>query len=124
MLAHSLTIDGTDIKSYISKYGLTELAPRKIYGPNTYTAASGKLVPDYIGKKYDITITLNPIKALDIPALVALFSGDTVTVGYWSSFLGSNVTRTMQHDISDLILGIQDAYKEVYEGLTITLTEL
>jgi len=30
----------------------------------------------------------------------------------------------MQHDISALVMALQDAYKEVYEGLEITLTEL
>ena len=124
MYLRSVTVNGTDIKSYMSKYGLVELEPRKVYGPNSYTAANGHDKPDYLLSLYDIRILLNPLKAVDIPGIIALFPGDTSTVTYWSTYLGQSVTKTMQHDISALVMALQDAYKEVYEGLEITLTEL
>lgn len=124
MYLRSVTVNGTDIKNYMSKYGLVELEPRKIYGPNTYVAASGHTKADYVLKLYDLRIILNPLKAVDIPGIIALFPDDSVTVTYWSNYLGQSVTRTMQHDVSALVMALQDAYKEVYEGLEITLTEL
>ena len=124
MLRNSYLVNGTDIKQYIQPYGLILAPLRPIYGTEGYVARSGKAVLDVIAEKRDHTIRLIALSKQDLPTVCALFQDRVVTITYWNAELGQNVTSSFERNLEELELALADDYKEIYNGLEITLTEL
>lgn len=124
MLPHSFTVNGTDIKAYIQKYGLIQAAPRYVEGNEGYVARSGRFRPDIITEKQDLTVRLMALKSTELPTVIAYFTTPTSTVVWWDSKTGATHSGTYLVNLGELVVALQDAYKEVFEGLEITLTEL
>lgn len=115
-------INGKDFSDCINRYGLIE-TPRRIQGQNQGMSISGTDIDDLIAIKYDVEVTVKPIRANRLKALNDELSQSYVQIQYDSGLHNGIVRRIVKPSPSSVETLTYYAQRGVFGNMTLNFTE-
>lgn len=90
----TLIFETLDMMQYLV-YGGFNWTPIEVEGPNGGETQSGKTIRDIVARKGEMSLTLRPLSAQELAAILTLLERDSLRVTYTHRSTGAVVTREM-----------------------------